>query len=161
MFWNVLSVLWMFTTRGLLGPDPEHKVTVNGLIWNLVLITVRIILVNMENFKLLAFLLLEIWRHNNFLSRVKPVIAIRYLSPGIEQNLRKITFYTWKHLSWHKFIPSSAFLWFWSETKKFVCSIFRDISFQKQIQQPWWIDFAKILPKCVLGKNKKSPVWRC
>ena len=45
---------------GLFGLDPESKVTVNGLIWNLVLIMVRMILVNMQNFKLLAFLLLEI-----------------------------------------------------------------------------------------------------
>ena len=45
---------------GLLGPDPENKVTVNRLILNLLLIMVRMILVNMQNFKLLAFLHLEI-----------------------------------------------------------------------------------------------------
>ena len=45
---------------GLFGPDPENKVTVNGLICNLVLIMVWMILVNMQNFKLMAFLLLEI-----------------------------------------------------------------------------------------------------
>ena len=36
------------------------------------------------------------------------------------------------------------------QNKNFVCSIFQDVSIQKQLQQPpWWIDFAKILPKCV------------
>ena len=45
---------------GLFGQDPENKVTVNGLIRNLAQIMVRMILVNMQNFKLMAFLLLEI-----------------------------------------------------------------------------------------------------
>ena len=41
---------------------------------------------------------------------------------------------------------SLVFKW----NKKFICLIVRDVSFQKQLQQPpWWIDFAKILPKCV------------
>ena len=45
---------------GLFGPNPGNKVTVNGLIGNLVLIMVRMILVNLQNFQLMAFLLLEI-----------------------------------------------------------------------------------------------------
>ena len=45
---------------GLFGPDPENKVTINSLILNLVLTMVRMIQVNMHNFKLVAFLLLEI-----------------------------------------------------------------------------------------------------
>ena len=90
---------------GLLGPDPENKVTVNRLIWNFVLIMVWMILVNMQNFKLMAFLLLEIWRHKNFLSIMERVIVIRYLLPGLKQNSTKITFYAWKHLFWHKVIP--------------------------------------------------------
>ena len=103
--------------------------------WNLVLIMVWMILVNMQNVKLMAFLLLEIWRHKNFLSKMERVIAIRYLLPGFKQNSTKITFNAWKHLSWNKFIPPSAFPWFWSETRNFVCSIFQDVSFQKQLQQ--------------------------
>ena len=47
------------------------------------------ILVNMQNCTLLAILLLEIWRHKNFLSRLEMVIAIWYLPPGIEQNSRE------------------------------------------------------------------------
>ena len=66
--------------RGLFGPDPENKVMVNELIWNLVPIMVPMILVNMQNFKLLGFLLLEILHHKNSPSRMEQVIAIRYLS---------------------------------------------------------------------------------
>ena len=121
---------------GLFGPDPENKVTVNGLIWNLAQIMVWMILVNMQNFKLMAFLLLEIWRHKNFLSKMERVIVIRYLPPGFKQNSRKITFYAWKHLFWHKVIPPSVFPLFSSKNKNFIGSIFRDVSFQKQLQQP-------------------------
>ena len=45
-----------------------------------------LILVNMQNLKLLAVLILEIRRQKNFLSRRERVITIRYLLPGIEQN---------------------------------------------------------------------------
>ena len=45
---------------GLFGPDPENKVTVNKLILYLVKIMVWMMLVNMQNFKVMAFLLLEI-----------------------------------------------------------------------------------------------------
>ena len=123
---------------GLFGPDPENKVTVNGLIWNLAQIMVWMILVNMQNFKVMAFLLLEIWRHKNFLSKMERVIVIRYLPPGFKQNSTKITFYAWKHLFWHKVIPPSVFPLFSSKNKNFIGSIFRDVSFQKQLQQPPW-----------------------
>ena len=45
---------------GLFGPDLENKVMVNGLISNLVPIMVRMILVNLHNFWVLAIPLLEI-----------------------------------------------------------------------------------------------------
>ena len=45
---------------GIFGLDPENKFKVNRFSSNLVLIMVRMILVNIKNFKLLAFLLLEI-----------------------------------------------------------------------------------------------------
>ena len=121
---------------GLFGPDPENKVMVNGLIWNLVPIMVRMILVNMQNFKLLAFLLLEIWPHKNFVSRREQVIRIRYLLPRIEQNSKKSLFMPKKYLFWHRAIFPSAFPWFSSKTKKFICSIFRDVSVQKRLQHP-------------------------
>ena len=47
----------------LVGQDPENKFAINKLIWSLVLIMVPMILVKIRNFKLLPFLLLEIWRH--------------------------------------------------------------------------------------------------
>ena len=61
--YGILTFRQLWEGGGLFGPDPENKVTVNRLIWNLVLIMVWMILVNMQNFKLMAFLLLEIWRH--------------------------------------------------------------------------------------------------
>ena len=157
MVWMILVNMENFKLMAFLlleiwchSPDPENKATVNKLIWNLVLTMVWMILVNMENFKLMAFLLLEIWCHKNFLSKMERVITIRYLPLGFKKNSTKITFYAWKHLSWNKFILPSAFLWFSSETRIFICLIFQDVSFQKQLQQPpWWIDFTKILPKCV------------
>ena len=102
---------------GLFGPDPENKVIVNRLIWNLVLIMVWMILVNMQNFKLMTFLLLEIWRHKNFLSIIERVIAIRYLPSGFMQNSTKITFYAWKHFFWLKVIPPLHFHCFQAKTK--------------------------------------------
>ena len=79
---------------GLFGPDPENKVKINWLIWNLVLVMVYIELVNIQNFKLLAFLLLE--------------------------------------------------------TKKFVCLIFLEVSFRKQLQQPQLVNRILLkCPKCV------------
>ena len=102
---------------GLFGPDPENKVMVNGLIWNLVPVMVRVILVNLQNFRVLVILLLEIWRHKNFLSGRKRVIAIRYLPPGIEQNSKKITFYAWKHLFCHRVIPPLHFHCFQAKQK--------------------------------------------
>ena len=99
---------------GGVGPDQENKVMVNGLIWNLVPIMVRMILVNLQNFRVLAILRLEIWRHKNFLSRRKWVIVIRYLPPGIS---KKITFYAWKQLFWHKIIPPLHFHCFQAKQK--------------------------------------------
>ena len=98
----------------LFGPDPEIKGMVNGLIWNLVLIMVRMILVTMQNFKVLAFLLLEIWRHKNFLSRMEQVIAIRYL-PLESSKTRKKSLFMPENI--FPYTPS-AFPWFWRETKK-------------------------------------------
>ena len=134
---------------GLFGPDPENKVNVNWLIWNLILVIVCIKLVNTQNFKPFWPFCFQRYDVTKILSRRERVIAIRYLPPGIKQNSKKITFYAWKHLFRPKIIPPSAFPWFSSETKKFICSIFWKVSFQKQLKQlPWWIDFVKILPKC-------------
>ena len=64
---------------GLFGPDPENKNNVNWFIWNLVPVMVCIKLVNIQNFKLLAFLLLEY-------DDTKVLIAIRYLPPKFKKN---------------------------------------------------------------------------
>ena len=90
---------------GGVGPNPENKVTVIGSIWNLLPIMVWMILVNMQNIKLLAVLLLDIWRHKHFLSRREQVIAIRYLPPGIEQNSKKSLFMAENIFSGTKLYP--------------------------------------------------------
>ena len=63
------------TVGGGVGLDPQNKATVNGLTWNLPLIIVQMILVNMQNLRLLSFLLLEIWRLKNSFSRMEQVIV--------------------------------------------------------------------------------------
>ena len=54
--YGILRFRASYGEGGLSGLDPENKVTVNGLILNLVLRMVRMILVSMQNFKLLTFL---------------------------------------------------------------------------------------------------------
>ena len=134
---------------GGIGPDSENKVTVNGLIWNLVLIIVWMIQVNMQNFKLMAFLLLEIWHQNNFLSKMKRVITIRYLPPGFKQNSTKTTF-----------VPENIFpginlyllcisMVLKRNKKLHMLNFSRRLISKTTAATPWWIDFAKILPQCV------------
>ena len=72
-----------------------------------------------------------------------------FLPPGIEQNSKKSLFCLKTSFLSQNSTPF-VFPWFSSKTKKFICSIFRDVSFQKQLQQPPWLtDFAEILPKYV------------
>ena len=158
-FWSAFNVLlvcaiwfltlqptafWDFASYGggggvLFGPDPENKV--NGLIWNMVLIILRMILVNMQNLKLLFILLLEIWRHKKSFPEWNESLRFDIYPLESSKTREKNIF---PGTNFH------AFPWFWSKTKKFVCLIFRDVSFKKKTAAtPWWIDFAKILPKCV------------
>ena len=135
------TAFWHFVSYGgggggLFGLDPENKVTVNGLIRNLVPIMVWMLLVNMHNFKLMAFLLLEIWRHQNFLSKMERVIAIRYLPPGFKQNSTKITFYAWKHLSWNKFIPPLHFHGFEAKQETLYAQFFKMSHFKNNCSNP-------------------------
>ena len=132
---------------GLFGPDPENKVNVNWLIWTLVIVVVCRKLVNVQNFKLFAFLLLEIWRHKKILSRRELVIAIRFCPPNqakFEKNhclCLKTSFSTQHYDPLH--FPG------FQVKQKIHMFNFRNRSFHKQLQQPlWWIDFVKILPKC-------------
>ena len=66
---------------------------------------------------------------------MEQVIAIRYLPPGFQQNSTKITFMLENTCSAQSYTPS-AFPLFSSKNKNFIGSIFRDVSFQKQLQQP-------------------------
>ena len=81
-----------------------------------------------------------------------------FTSSGFKQNSTKITFYAWKHHFWHKVIPPSAFPLFSSKNKNFIASIFRDVSFQKQLQQPPGESILlKFCQSVSNRKNKKSP----
>ena len=71
------------------GPDPANKVTVNGLIWNLVPIIAFSTFTNMTSQRLPFH-------------KGEQVIAIRYLTPGIKQNSKKILFMANKYLLYHK-----------------------------------------------------------
>ena len=72
--------------------------------------------IDKQNFKVIGFSTFRDMTSQKF-SFQKGVISILYLSPGIEQNSRKITFYAWKHLSWHKFIPRLHFHGFEAKQK--------------------------------------------
>ena len=118
------SIVYWYVSKSLqlkkhcpFGSDSQNKVTVTGLIWNLLPIMARTIIVNMQNLKLLAVLLLEIWRHKNFLSRREQVIAIRYLPPGIEQSLKKSLFMPENLFCDTKLSPPPVFAWFSRKTK--------------------------------------------
>ena len=108
---------------GIFGPCLENKVTVDQLIWNLAQVMVTIIIVNMQNFKVLIFLFLEIWRHKVLPLQKRTSHLIRYLpleSIKIDEN----HFLCWETSFEPKIIPLFAFPWFSSKTEKFVCSIF-------------------------------------
>ena len=135
---------------GLFGPGPENKVTVIGSIWNLLPIMVRMILVNMQNLKLLAVLILEIWRHKNFLSSRGTSHRDLIYTPGIDKNSTKKSPFMPQNIFSGKIVPRSAFPWFSSKTKRFICSSFscRRLISKTTAATPWQINFVEILPKC-------------
>ena len=112
--------------------------------------------VNMQNFKLFAFLLLEIRRNKNFLQNGTSH-AIRYLSPGIEQNSEKSLFMPGNIFPGKNLYPLYISMVL-KQSKKIVCSTFRDISFQKQLQQPpGKLILLKFCQMCLTDKIKKLP----
>ena len=135
---------------GLFGPDPENRVTVNGSIWNLIPIMVRMILVNMQNFKLLSILLLEIWRHKNFLWN--KCYRDSKSSKTWEKSLLCLK------TSFLSIIYTSLCIYMVLKQNKKFHTVFnysrRLISKTTAANPPppppsWWIDFIRILPKCV------------
>ena len=119
---------------GLFDPNPENKVTFIGSIWNLLPIMVRMILVNMQNLKLLTVILLEIWRHKNFQKGTSHRDSI--FTPWNRAKLKKNHFlYLKTSFLAQNYTPLCISIVF-KQNKNFICSIFREVSFQKQLQQP-------------------------
>ena len=64
------------------------------------------------------------------------VTVIRYLPPGFKRKLDKNHFLCLKTPFLAQIYAPSAFPLFSSKNKNFIGSIFRDVSFQKQLEQP-------------------------
>ena len=130
----------------LLGPDPENNVSINGLIWNLVLIMVRMVLVNMRIFKLLAFLLLEIWKIYK-ISFPEWNESSRFDIYPLESNkIREKLLFMPENVFPGTNLYSLLHTMVLKRNKNFhMFNVLRRLISKKQLQQPpWWIDFAKL-----------------
>ena len=88
----------------------------------------------MQNLKLLTFLLLEMTSQKP-LTRRERVIMDRYLPPGNDQDSRKIIFMSENVFSGPKlYLPTISLVF--EQSKKLICSIFRDVPFIKPLQRP-------------------------
>ena len=115
----------------------------------------------MQNLRLIALLVLEIWRHKISLGRRERVIKFDYLPPENGFNFKKLGFYVQIRSSWPKIDPSCQFQQFSYRGKFFHFPNFWDVSMRKEQQQPpWQINFAKIWSECALKiKTKSHQVW--
>ena len=69
------------------------KVNINRLKWNLAWVIMAIKALLMQNFRLVALLVLEIWRHKISLGRRERVIKFGYLHQKNAFNFKKMSFY--------------------------------------------------------------------
>ena len=86
---------------------------------------VWMILVNMQNIKIIGF--------STFRDMMSQKVLLQKRTGH-----RDSVITNWNPAKLEKIILPSAFPWFSSKTKNFICSIFQDVSFQKQLQQPLW-----------------------
>ena len=96
------------------------------------------ILVNMQNFKVMAFQLLEIVTSQKFPFHNGTSHRDSIFTSWIQAKLDKNHFLCLKTPFLAQSYTPSAFPLFSSKNKNFICSIFRDVSFQKQLQQAPW-----------------------
>ena len=154
------NIFNLYITYGILrfrrlrgwGVWPRHtkQVMVNGLIWNLVPIMVQTILVNTQKFSVIGFSTFRHLTSLNFLSRRERVIAMRYLPPGIEQNSKKNHFLCLKtSFLAQSYNPLYISMVLKQNKKIHMFNFLRRLISKTTAATPWWVDYAKILPKCV------------
>ena len=137
---------------GLFGPDPENKVMVNRLTRDFVPIMVRMTIVNIQNFQLLAFLLLEILRHKVTALRKGTNHRDSLINPWNRPNFVKNHFLSLKT----SFLPLNytplAFSSFSSKTKNPHDRNSRRLILKTTAAtpppSPWWMDSPEVLTKC-------------
>ena len=115
----------------------------------------------MQNLSLIAYLVLEIWRHKISLGRRERVMKFGYLPPENGLNFKKMSLYVQNRSSRPKIDPSCQFQQFSSTGKISHFQNFWDVSMRKEQQQPPWLtNFAKMWPNSVSRiKTKSHQVW--
>ena len=78
----------------------------------------------MQNLRLIAFLVLEIWHHKIFLKRRERVIRFYYLPPENEFNFKKASFYVQNRSSRPKIDPPMSISTIFKQRKIFSFSKF-------------------------------------
>ena len=78
----------------------------------------------MQNLRLIALLVLEIWRHKIFLKRKERVIRFDYFPPENGFNFKKTSFYVQNRSSRPKIDPHVNFNNFQAEENFFIFKIF-------------------------------------
>ena len=135
---------------------PKIKVNMNWLKLNFTWVITSIKAFLMQNLRLIALLVLEIWRHKIFLKRRERVIRFNYLPPENGFNFKKTSFYVQNRSSRPKIDPPCQFQQFSSRGQFFIFKIFGTSRWQKSSSNPWLINFAKIWSECALRIKTKS-----
>ena len=130
--------------RGSEAQMRKIKVNINWLKWNFAWVIISIKPFLMQNLRLIALLVLEIWRYKISLGRREQVIKFGYLPPENGFSFKKMSFYVQNRSSRHKIDPLYQFQQFSSRRKFFHFQNFWDVSMRKEQQQPPdWSIFLK------------------
>ena len=115
---------------------PKIKVNINRLKWNFAWVIMAMKAFLMQHLRLIALLVLEIWRHKIFLWRRERVIQFGYLLPENGFNFKKVTFYVQIRSFRPKIDPQVNFSNFQAEENFFIFKIFGTSRWQKSSSNP-------------------------
>ena len=131
---------------------PKIKVNTNWLKLNFAWVIISIKAFLMQKLRLIALLVLEIWRHKIFPKRREQVIRFDYLPPETENgfNFKKTSFYVQNRSSRPKIDPHVNFNNFQAEEDFFIFKIFGTSRWRKSSSShPDWsilLKFGKNVP---------------
>ena len=136
---------------------PKLKVNINWLKLNFAWVIISIKAFLMQNVRLIALLVLEIWRHKFSLKEGNESSDSTIYPRKTGLTLKKTSFYVQNRSSRPKIDPPCQFQQFLSRGKFFHFQNFWDVLMTKEQQQPpWLINFAKIWSECALRIKTKS-----